>query len=185
MGDKSQKWDWRPFGKAWAVVGEILNKVRAVSETDGGLDWEFLEWLSKAPYTVYDRVYRELINAWQDDVATKRNLEFRFSHDLTTPAQAELWCASQPGRGWKMPLIVDLAKLIIQGADLPPTSHYWFREEDETIGIACLISNGGVRPVERSFTGACRAICVREKPKRMTVSVPEQVNRLLDGKSPR
>jgi hypothetical protein len=171
------------LGKADAIRVEILRRIRDLHGKVLSIEdrWAMAEWFaSKAPDSLYCKILGEIHADWQASMAVERNqsrlaLEVQMSEIPMTQEGAQTWCRGRQGKGWRIASNNDFAKLRNQGVTLP---HVTFWELDGDKFWALAINDGSCTTINPPDNG-CRVVCVREKPKQMTVDLSEQVDRLL------
>jgi hypothetical protein len=171
MSEKSQKWEWKLVGKAWAIIGEILNRTRNFTEKDGGLDWAFLAWLAKAPDSVYEQALGGLLNAWQASMAAERNQNksenLEWNLVLTsgeTWQGAFIYVDHSPGN-YRLPTAEELMSAV-NNRGLVVRKVVWTSQEvDKNNALAFFPTEGKVLPAEKQLH--YDVILVREKRKQL------------------
>ena len=152
--NERREWDWGLIGKANALIGRILSRVRAITDKDFKLDWSFLEWLAEAPDKVYSDALGVLLNAWKVAESAKINQERMEKlvwsrHYCVAPNN---WNEPSPGNDptkgpWRYPTLLEMIWAHSQ-TQIVIYPEYWYKCRDESgefIFATCL--EGGWRNI--------------------------------------
>jgi len=158
----SKPWNWKDLGKVRAIEQTIQNRLRAMSEKGGELDFSFVAWLAtEAPDKVYTDLLGHALNAWQNHLSAKRlstNLEWAEEYPVSEFWQyVEHYVGEQKSEeGWRLPTIRELRveNVAHPGSFKNQDQLYWSSEvADDFAKTYCPTEDS----VDESFVGTMKA----------------------------